>query len=134
MTADLPQKDVILVIDDDDAVRRTLVRMLESQGFDALEAVDGTDGLVVYAENATVIKAATVDLLMPVTSGADTLATLARFAPHLPVVVCTALPPPHDQLNPRPGTPGIGYIQKPFSAAELVAELRRVIAEVEAGR
>jgi CheY-like chemotaxis protein len=124
-------KPIILVIDDDDAMRRALTRMLGSEGFGTLEASDGAEGLVVYAEHEHEIKAATLDLLMPGTGGPDTLATLARFAPTLPVVVCTALPPPHDELVPPPGTRGIGYIQKPFTAPELAAELRRVIAEVE---
>jgi two-component system response regulator MprA len=127
-----PSRATILVVDDDPAVRRALTRMLQSEGFETLEAADGTEAIERVAQYGGAIKAATLDLLMPTTPGSDALSTLARFAPDLAIVICTALPPPHDQLIPPPGTRGIGYVQKPVSSRDLAAEVRRVIAEVEA--
>lgn len=124
-------KETILVIDDDDAVRRGLVRLLKGAGFDTLEARDGSEAIHVFAEHSKTITAVTLDLEMPTTNGRATLAMLSEFAPKLPIIVATAYSKPDDLIGRRPGEPGVGYLQKPFSAAELNTELRRVINEMK---
>jgi hypothetical protein len=56
---------------------------------------------------------------------------ISGFAPNLPVVISTAMPRPDNMIGRMPGSRGVGYLQKPYTAAELAAELRRVIAEEE---
>lgn len=124
-------KETILVIDDDDAVRRGLVRLLKSAGFDTLEASDGSEAIHVFAEHSKKITAVTLDMEMPTTNGRATLAMLSQFAPDLPIVVATAYEKPDDLIGRQPGERGVGYLQKPFSAAELNTELRRVIDEMK---
>lgn len=124
-------KETILVIDDDDAVRRGLVRLLAGAGFETLEAKDGSEAIHVFAEHSKTITAVTLDMEMPTTNGRATLAMLSQFAPDLPIVVATAYEKPDDLIGRKPGERGVGYLQKPFSAAELNAELRRVIDEMK---
>ncbi len=124
-------KETILVIDDDDAVRRGMVRLLNKAGFETLEARDGSEAIHIFADHSRSITAVTLDLEMPTTNGRTTLAMLSQFAPTLPIIVATAYPLPEDLIGRKPGDAGIGYLQKPFSAAELHAELRRVIDEMQ---
>lgn len=124
-----PSDNTVLVIEDDAQVRRTIVRMLKAEGFAVLEASDGSEAVHLYGDHAAEVVAATLDLIMPTTDGRETLAMLSSFAPNLPIVVSTALPKPDNLLGRVPGTRGVGYLQKPYSAAQLAAELRRVIAE-----
>ena len=121
--------NTVLVVEDDPAVRRALAKMLKVEGFDVLEAQDGSEAVHVYAEHASRIVAATLDLMMPTTDGRETLAMMSSFAPNLPIVVSTAMPKPEDMIGRVPGSRGVGYLQKPYTSAELVAEIRRVIAE-----
>jgi len=124
-------KETILIIDDDDAVRRGFVRLLKGAGFDTLEARDGSEAIHVFAAHSQSITAVTLDLEMPTTNGRETLAMLSEYAAKLPIVVATAYPVPDNLLGRQPGEPGVGYLQKPFTAAELTAELRRVIDEMK---
>jgi CheY-like chemotaxis protein len=124
-------KETILVIDDDDAVRRGLVRLLKGAGFETLEAKDGSEAIHIFAEHSKAITAVTLDLEMPTTNGRATLAMLSQFAPELPIIVATAYSKPDDLIGRQPGERGVGYLQKPFSAVELNAELRRVIDEMK---
>lgn len=126
-------RETILVVDDEDAVRLTLVKLLELEGFRTLQARDGSEAVHVFAERSRDITAVTLDLSMPTTSGRETLKMLSEYAPTLPIVIATALPLPSDLIGRIPGTPGVRYLQKPFSSRELARELRRVIAEMHGG-
>jgi len=126
---DALRRNTVLVIDDDEKVRRAIARMLKVDGFDVLEARDGSEAVHLYGNHAGEVVAATLDLVMPTTDGRETLAMLSAFGPNLPIVVSTALPKPDNLLGRVPGTRGVGYLQKPYSAAQLAAEVRRVIAE-----
>ncbi len=119
----------ILIIDDDEAVRRSIARLLQRAGYSTLEAVDGSDAIHLYAENAGSIDAATLDLAMPVTDGAATLAMLRAYDPTLPIVVVSAFPEPEGLPGRAPGDKRlVGYVQKPFESIELTSELERVMA------
>lgn len=123
--------ETILVVDDDDAVRHALVRLLKNAGFATLEARDGSEAIHLFAAHSGKITAVTLDLAMPTTNGAETLAMLRAYAPQLPIIVASAYPEPHDLPGRQPGDRGVGYLQKPFSAVELTTELERVIAEMK---
>jgi CheY-like chemotaxis protein len=124
--------EMILVVDDDDSVRRALVTLLHRAGFATMEARDGSEAVHLFAEHARDITAVTLDLAMPTTNGRETLAMLSSYAPRLPIVVATAYPA-GDLLGRKPGQRGIGFLQKPFSGNALTLELRRVIGEMESG-
>lgn len=124
--------ETILVIDDDAAVRAALVRMLTSAGYRTIEARDGSEAIHLFAGRSREITAVTLDLVMPTTDGRETLAMLSAYAPNLPIVIATAYEL-NDLLGRVPGTRGVGYLQKPFTTAQLTAELRRVIAECADG-
>jgi CheY-like chemotaxis protein len=120
----------ILVVDDDDAVRRSMVRLLKNAGFDTLEARDGSEAVHMFAEHSGKITAVTLDLAMPTTNGAETLTMLRAYAPQLPIIVASAYPEPRDLPGRKAGERGVGYLQKPFTAIELTTEVERVIVEM----
>jgi CheY-like chemotaxis protein len=95
-----------------------------------LEATDGSEAVRIYGENSAKIVAVTLDLMMPNTDGRETLAMLSAFAPDVAIIVSTALPQPENLLGRLPGERGMGCLQKPYTALELGAELRRVIGEI----
>lgn len=108
------------------------MRRLQKSGFATVEARDGSEAIHIYSERAGEITAVTLDLAMPNTNGRETLAMLSEFAPNLPILIVssTELDEP---IGRRPGTRGVGFVQKPFTPEELVAALRRVIDEERGG-
>ena len=118
--------ETILVVDDDEAFRAQVLRQLENAGFGTLQARDGSEAIHVFAERGTEIAAVLLDLVMPNTNGGETLAMLRSYAPSLPIVV-TSGHSAFEALARSEAAPDIGFVGKPFTAAQLVAELRRVI-------
>lgn len=75
----------VLIIDDDDAVRRTFRRILEHHGLSVLEANNGERGLALCLEHQPGV--VLLDLRMPEMDGLDVLSTLVVDHPETPVVV-----------------------------------------------
>jgi DNA-binding response OmpR family regulator len=83
-------KKKILIIDDEEPIRRLLSQVLEKCGFEVLTAADGECGLAMaYTEQPHLIL---VDLVMPGLSGRETIAQLKSdpVAKEVPVMVLTA--------------------------------------------
>ena len=120
--------ETVLVVDDEDSFRKVVVRQLEGAGYKTLEARDGNEAIKIFAERGSEISAVLLDVVMPNTSGGETLAILRYYAPSLPVVVCSGYPEP-DARVAKETERGVGFLGKPFTAAALGAEMRRVISE-----
>ncbi len=113
----------ILVVDDDPKIVRLVRAYLEREGFRVVEAGDGRTALAAVAleEPALVI----LDLMLPEVEGMTVLRALRRRS-CLPVVVLSA----RGAVGDRIGALGEGaddYVVKPFSPAELVLRVRRVL-------
>ncbi len=120
--------ETILVVDDEESFRSGVVRQLRAAGFDAIEALDGAEAFRIYGERSKEISAVLLDLVMPNTSGSETLAMLRYYAPALPIVVMSGYSAPI-ALSLKDSERGVGFLGKPFTAAQLIVELRRVIGE-----
>ena len=66
--------EAILVVDDEESFRTAVVRQLQSAGFSTIEARDGSEAIKKFAERREEITAVLLDLVMPNTSGGETLA------------------------------------------------------------
>lgn len=122
------QAGTVLIVDDEASIRAALARFMHIAGFETIEAADGSEAIHLFADNSRRIVAVLLDLAMPTTNGRETLAMLRAYSPGLPIVIVTSYAPA-TELSPQPGEKGIGFVQKPFSSEELMAELNRVIAE-----
>jgi len=74
----------VLVIDDDEMVRRLLVQALTGANYRVIEAGDGQSGLALARENAPDL--VVTDLVMPVQEGVETIMALRRDRPRLPII------------------------------------------------
>ena len=113
----------VLLVDDDDQVRRATARMLASAGFAVEAAATGEQALarVADASAARRIDVVLLDLSMPGMSGPETRRRLRELAPELPVVFLTGYP-----LEPESGDI---VLQKPVTTEELVARLSEALRE-----
>ncbi|MBW2377718.1 MAG: response regulator [Deltaproteobacteria bacterium] len=115
--------ETVLVVDDDDDVRDAVVLALESGGYTALTAADGTEALEVLQGNTEIIELVITDLNMPVRGGAELIDDLATAHPNLPVVVVSGYSSSENTDLP----PDVLFVPKPFSSKMLLACVRQAL-------
>jgi DNA-binding response OmpR family regulator len=114
----------ILVIEDDPAVRRGIVDVLEYAGYQTLEAADGHAGLdLALKANYRLLL---LDLVMPGPSGFDILAALKRQRPGQAVIILSARGEENDRVRGLVNGAD-DYVVKPFSMKELLARVDAVL-------
>ncbi len=114
----------ILVVDDDRAVRDSLRRSLEFNGYEVALANDGVEALARI--NGLAPDALIVDVMMPRLDGIETTKALRAAGNDLPILVLTA----RDSVNDRVDGLDAGaddYLAKPFALEELLARVRAML-------
>ncbi|EYD75581.1 hypothetical protein Rumeso_02857 [Rubellimicrobium mesophilum DSM 19309] len=108
----------ILVIDDDDAVRRSIVATVEALGHRVLEASNGRDGLAALEQEPDLLL---VDFAMPGMNGAEVAEAVHRSRPELPIIFVTGYADTTAIVNAAGGASLV--LRKPFEIEELEASL-----------
>ncbi len=117
--------DLILVVDDDDMVRRAAHATLAQIGYNVVEARDGATAIQLLKARPDRFAAVLLDLVMPGMTGSQTFRGLAAIRPDLPVIVCTAYAADaHIDTDVKRRIAGL--IQKPFSSQRLERALAAV--------
>jgi signal transduction histidine kinase/CheY-like chemotaxis protein len=116
----------ILVVDDEPALRTLAQTILEHCGFAVLTAGDGRAAVEVFRENVDTVALVLLDLTMPVMSGEEAFRLIRAIRADVPVVVSTGY---SDAANYRTFADevGIGFIQKPYTAAQLCKSIRLLL-------
>lgn len=118
---------MILVVDDQPAVRRLLGVVLEDAGFEVRQAEGGAEAL--EEVKTTHPSACVLDVMMPRVDGWEVLRTLRadEATADLPVVMLTARGEPQDRLKGwELGCDA--YLPKPFDPPDLIKEVNAVLA------
>ncbi|MBQ9832588.1 MAG: response regulator transcription factor [Clostridia bacterium] len=119
----VPQKQAILICDDQEIIHETLKVYLENEGFECYCAMNGQEA-VEMAENKRP-DLIILDLMMPKKSGIDVCREV-RETTHIPIIMLTAKGEEIDRiLGLELGADD--YIVKPFSAREVVARVKAVL-------
>lgn len=114
---------VILVIEDDPAVRRGIVDVLEYAGYQTLEAADGHAGMeIALKANYRLLL---LDLVMPGPSGFEILDALKRKRPGQAVIILSARGEENDRVRGLVNGAD-DYVVKPFTPSVLMARLAAV--------
>jgi two-component system response regulator MprA len=123
----------ILVVDDERAVRESLRRALELEGYQIELAADGQEALERLEANGDGQPDAVIlDVLMPNVDGLDVCRRLRRSGNRVPVLMLTA----RDEIDNRVAGLDAGaddYVTKPFALEELVARVRALLRRTSAG-
>jgi PAS domain S-box-containing protein len=123
-------KEVVLLVEDDDAVRSLTQRILKSEGYTVLEARSGEEALRAGARHSGPIHLLLTDMIMPKMSGRDLAGRMRQGHPEAKVVFMSGH---SEDLLREPGaaTEHSGFIQKPFSPAALNQLVRKVLDQTE---
>ena len=116
----------ILIVDDSALSRRTLRRILESAGYEVVEANDGMTALELYfLEKPTLVL---LDLVMKGMYGLDVLVKLREMDPNALVVVASAdIQSSTRKLVDAAGA--LAFINKPFGQEQVIAAVEAALAE-----
>src|SRR5262249_9350032 len=126
-TEDLSGFGVILLVDDEELVRRTAAATLGHHGYTVLEAGDGKEAIEVFRRNANRIALVVLDLSMPVMGGEECLSRLKGIDP-----MCASCSPAVSaklRRARRVQSAGVGnYLQKPYTAQCLAEMVRAALS------
>ena len=107
---------VVLVVDDENAIRLLTVRILKTAGYEIMEAGDGHEAVAIYSREAGRIQLVLLDLMMPDLDGEETLQELRRQRADVRAILMSGFT--EEELVQRfADAPPAGYLQKPFARA-----------------
>lgn len=128
-TKDTPGKGRILIVDDEESIRKALRLTLTKVGYDVVEADDGAKGIAVIGadDNPLMVDVVICDIRMPQISGLEAIAYFRQQYPSVPVIVLTGYP--DIQLATDLLKQGaVDYLVKPVERDKLVGCVERAMA------
>jgi CheY-like chemotaxis protein len=121
-----PDSPCALVVDDETAVRRFAVRVLQRDGFRVLEANDGAEALDVLQGRPEELDIVVSDIVMPRMNGVELMKALSVSHPYVPIVLMSGYA--SNELSELGIAAPCSILAKPFSQERLLAEVRRCVA------
>jgi signal transduction histidine kinase/CheY-like chemotaxis protein len=121
-----PTDTLILVVDDEESVRRLGAAMLARLGYRALAAASGAEAVALMRERGRDVACVLLDLTMPDMDGVATFEAIRRVAPAAKIILCSgySAPPTVPDLASR----GLAaFLQKPFGLEALRDTLDKVL-------
>lgn len=126
-----PPAPTVLIVDDEEVVRRAGRRLLETLGYRVLEADDGDVALDMWQARNGDVDLVILDMTMPRLDGCDTLAQLRECAPNLKVLMTSGYSEREVLARSKDHTPN-GFIPKPFRLKQVQESIEGVLAPCEA--
>ncbi len=120
------QNELILVVDDEAAIRRVAQRTLERFGYRVLLAANGAEAVAIYAQRGNEIAAVLTDMAMPVMDGLATILALRALDPGVTVIASSGL----SSRGSVAGALGAGFeffVPKPYTADAMLTVLHRAL-------
>ena len=118
----------VLIVDDEEAVRKLIAEALETYNYTTLEASNGAEALLVLSDPQNRIDLVLTDMMMPVMDGAALAAEMAVSYPRLPLIAASGL-----NANggvARAGVAGVRhFLSKPFTTEALIEAVAEVLAD-----
>jgi PAS domain S-box-containing protein len=125
ITTTAPAGETVLLVEDDELVRKQVLALLRRDGYEVLVAANAGEALLI-SEQRPQIDLLLTDVVMPIMNGRQLAERLRVQYPKLPVVYMSGY---HDDevLRGMLGSPGVGYLQKPVRREVLAQKLRELL-------
>ncbi|MCX6047127.1 MAG: response regulator [Chloroflexi bacterium] len=127
-----PTDTIILVVDDEEAVREAAVEILQSAGYRTLAAANGDDGLALFRHHHAEIGMVLLDVLMPGINGPETMEILRTIDQNVKVILTSgyseqAIFSPAQRQKPN------GFLPKPYTIEVLLSHVASVLNATPVG-
>lgn len=119
--------EVILLVDDEIAIRKIAQTSLETYDYKVLTACDGVEAIALYAQHKQHISAVLIDMMMPMMDGLTTIHLLQKMNPQLKIIAISGLAL-SDKVSVAMETGVQAFLSKPFTAEELLRTLSGVLS------
>jgi two-component system, cell cycle sensor histidine kinase and response regulator CckA len=125
--------ETVLLVEDEDMVRKLTGELLEENGYSVLEANGGEEAISIFKERKAPIDLLITDVVMPKISGTEVAEQLKKIHPETKVLFMSGYT---DEAIVHHGIvdSGIAFIQKPFSENALTRKVRDVLDAEKANR
>jgi len=118
--------ETILLVEDEDALRRATAEFLSLRGYTVLEAKNGEDALSIAQHYGSTIHLAVTDVVMPLVSGGQLAKELARVRPETEVLFVSGYAG-KTVLDHKVVNVESNFLQKPFMLKQLAGKVRSVL-------
>jgi PAS domain S-box-containing protein len=115
----------VLVVDDEEIVRRTTRSVLERKGYRVLLAENGQQGVEMFRERAQEVSVILLDLTMPVMGGEDAARFMHAIRHDVPILVSSGYNE-KEVARRFAGSRVAGYVRKPYTSATLLEQIKAV--------
>ena len=125
--AELPvgHGELVLVVDDEEAIQQIARATLENFGYRVISANNGAEALAAYKQHGSEVKAVILDSMMPFMDGAATIRALREIAPRLRILGVSGLSV-DEGISGGPGAVQ-AFLTKPYTAQDLLLKLHAVL-------
>lgn len=121
------QGELILVVDDEAAIRETTRISLETYGYEVITANDGIEAIALYAQHRQQVNAVLIDMMMPSMDGPMTIRMLQKLNPEVKIIAVSGLVSNYDTLE-KSGDGIQTFLPKPYTSEELLKNLQAVLS------
>ncbi len=119
--------ETILLVDDEEGVRKLVSAVLSNGGYTVIEAANGSAALTIYEKNSHKIDLVLTDVVMPQMNGFELGRYIAEKNPDLRVLYMSGYR--DSAISSAPGEPQKAFLNKPFTPDILLAKVREVLDE-----
>ena len=120
-------RETLLVVDDEEMVRRLAARMLATHGYRVLEARSGQEAVRLLRRGAHRIDGVLTDVAMPGIGGRELGETIGRCWPQIRVLYMSGFAAAR-MVSDGALDPSVPFIQKPFTSDQLGRRVRELLA------
>lgn len=118
--------ELILVVDDEAAIRSVIQQTLELSGYEVVTASDGAQAVARCVEHSTRLKLMITDMSMPIMGGVEAIQAVLAIAPHVRIIAATGT-----DSKSRAASASLAktdaFLYKPYSADELLKTVDAVL-------
>jgi CheY-like chemotaxis protein len=120
------QQALVLIADDEQALRRLAGELLTRGGFTVVTASDGEEAVAIVRRGGLEFDAVLLDMMMPHMSGAEACRLIRELRPHVPIVITSGVRD-EDLVDLLESGVASGFVPKPFLPKALIETVRGVL-------
>jgi CheY-like chemotaxis protein len=119
--------ELILVVDDEVAIREITKTLLETYNYNVITASDGLDAIALYAQHKDEISVVLMDMMMPSMDGLRSIHVLKKFNPLVKIIAVSGLTS-SDKVSVAMDSGVKAFLSKPYTAQQLLKTLHSVLS------
>ena len=125
LTSPIGRGELILVVEDEAAIREVTRETLETYGYRVLTASEGAEAVALYAQHLNDVQAVLLDMVVPMMDGRAIIRALRKLNPQCRIIATSGL------LSNEAGNEEVAqFLSKPFTAEKLLKTLAAVIRPI----